>query len=56
MNTWIWAAGQILKWVGMLLWLVLMLRGVLPALLARNGEDKNLLALLTCSCGAIGLF
>ena len=47
---------QILKWVGMLLWLVLMLRGVLPALLARNGEDKNLLALLTCSCGAIGLF
>lgn len=47
---------QILKWVGMLLWLVLMLRGVLPSLLARNGEDKNLLALLTCSCGAIGLF
>ena len=47
---------QILKWVGMLLWLVLMLRGVLPALLARNGQDKNLLALLTCSCGAIGLF
>lgn len=47
---------QILKWVGMLLWLVLMLRGVLPALLARNGEDKNLLALLTCSCAAIGLF
>lgn len=47
---------QILKWVGMLLWLVLMLRGVLPALLERNGEDKNLLALLTCSCGAIGLF
>lgn len=47
---------QILQWVGMLLWLLLMLRGVLPALLARNGEDKNLLALLTCSCGAIGLF
>ena len=51
---------QILKWVGILLWLVLMLRGVLPALLARStqgkGEDKNLLALLTASVGAIGLF
>ncbi|MEN5178165.1 nitric-oxide reductase large subunit [Comamonas testosteroni] len=47
---------QILKWVGILLWLVLMLRGVLPALLAHNKEDKNLLALLTCSVGAIGLF
>ncbi|WP_326543932.1 nitric-oxide reductase large subunit [Pseudorhodoferax sp.] len=47
---------QILKWVGILLWLVLMLRGVLPALFARNGEDKNLLALLTASVGAIGLF
>ena len=47
---------QILKWVGILLWLVLMLRGVLPALLARNKKDKNLLALLTASVGAIGLF
>ncbi|MBU0916957.1 nitric-oxide reductase large subunit [Aquabacterium parvum] len=51
---------QILKWVGILLWLVLMLRGVLPALLKRStdgkGEDKNLLALLTASVGAIGLF
>ncbi|WP_028604121.1 nitric-oxide reductase large subunit [Ottowia thiooxydans] len=47
---------QILKWVGILLWLVLMLRGVLPALFARNKEDKNLLALLTASVGAIGLF
>ena len=47
---------QILKWVGILLWLVLMLRGVLPALFARKKEDKNLLALLTCSVGAIGLF
>ena len=47
---------QILKWVGILLWLVLMLRGVLPALLRKNGEDKNLLALLTASVGAIGLF
>ncbi len=47
---------QILKWVGILLWLVLMLRGVLPALFARDKEDKNLLALLTASVGAIGLF
>ena len=47
---------QILKWVGILLWLVLMLRGVLPALFARTKEDKNLLALLTASVGAIGLF
>ncbi|WP_038203848.1 nitric-oxide reductase large subunit [Xenophilus azovorans] len=51
---------QILKWVGILLWLVLMLRGVLPALFARSTsgkkEDKNLLALLTASVGAIGLF
>ena len=47
---------QILKWAGILLWLVLMLRAVLPALLRRNGEDKNLLALLTASVGAIGLF
>ncbi len=47
---------QILKWVGILLWLVLMLRGVLPALFNKNGEDKNLLALLTASVGAIGLF
>ena len=47
---------QILKWVGILLWLVLMLRGVLPALFKRDGTDKNLLALLTASVGAIGLF
>lgn len=47
---------QILKWVGILLWLVLMLRGVVPALLKRDGSDKNLLALLTASVGAIGLF
>ena len=47
---------QILKWVGILFWLVLMLRGVTPALLRKSGEDKNLLALLTASVGAIGLF
>ena len=47
---------QILKWAGILFWLVLMLRGVLPALFKKSGEDKNLLALLTASVGAIGLF
>ncbi len=46
---------QIGKYVGILLWLVLMLRGVVPALL-KPGGDKNLLALLTASVGAIGLF
>ena len=46
---------QIGKYVGILLWLVLMLRGVVPALLKKGG-DKNLLALLTASVGAIGLF
>ena len=47
---------QIGKYVGILLWLVLMLRGVMPALFKRDGTDKNLLALLTASVGAIGLF
>ncbi len=46
---------QIGKYVGILLWLVLMLRGVVPALLTK-GTDRNLLALLTASVGAIGLF
>lgn len=45
---------QILKFVGILLWLVLMLRGLSPAL---KGEgDKNLLALFTASVIAVGLF
>ena len=46
---------QIGKYVGILLWLVLMLRAIAPALV-RKGGDKNLLALLTASVGAIGLF
>ena len=46
---------QIGKFVGILLWLVLMLRGVVPAL-RQPGGDRNLLALLTASVGAIGLF
>lgn len=45
---------QIGKFIGILLWLVLMLRGVVPAL--RQPGDKNLLALLTASVVAIGLF
>lgn len=46
---------QIGKFVGIVLWLVLMLRGIVPAL-TKKGGDKNLLALLTASVGAIGLF
>lgn len=46
---------QIGKFVGVALWLVLMLRGMVPALRTPGG-DKNLLALLTASVVAIGLF
>lgn len=45
---------QIGKFTGIVLWLILMLRGVVPAL--RRKGDKNLLALLTASVVAIGLF
>jgi len=45
---------QIGKFTGIVLWLVLMLRGIVPAL--RQPGDKNLLALLTASVAAIGLF
>lgn len=45
---------QIGKFVGIVLWLVLMMRGILPAL--RQKGDRNLLALLTASVVAIGLF
>ncbi len=45
---------QIGKFLGIVFWLVLMLRGILPAF-ARPG-DKNLLALLSASVIAIGLF
>lgn len=46
---------QIGKFAGIAFWLVLMLRGIAPAL-KRPGGDKNLLALLTASVVAIGLF
>lgn len=45
---------QIGKFTGIVLWLVLMLRGIVPALYTPG--DKNLLALLTGSVAAIGLF
>lgn len=45
---------QIGKFIGIVLWLGLMLRGIVPAL--RRPGDKNLLALLTASVIAIGLF
>ena len=46
---------QIGKFTGICFWLALMLRGIVPAL-RQPGGDKNLLALLTASVGAIGLF
>ena len=46
---------QIGKFAGIAFWLVLMLRGIAPALKHPDG-DKNLLALLTSSVVAIGLF
>jgi len=45
---------QIGKFVGIAFWLVLMLRGMVPAL--RQPGDRNLLALLASSVVAIGLF
>ncbi|MDX1456683.1 MAG: cbb3-type cytochrome c oxidase subunit I, partial [Marinobacter sp.] len=45
---------QIGKFTGIAFWLVLMLRGIVPTL--RQPGDKNLLALLTASVVAIGLF
>jgi len=46
---------QIGKFAGVAFWLVLMARGIFPAL-RTPGSDKNLLALLTASVVAIGLF
>lgn len=47
-------AWQIGKFIGLVLWLVLMLRGMVPAL--RQPGEKHMLLLLTCSVIAIGLF
>lgn len=47
-------AWQIGKFIGIVLWLFLMMRGITSAL--RQPGDKNLLALLTASVVAIGLF
>ncbi|QDQ87108.1 nitric-oxide reductase large subunit [Alcaligenaceae bacterium SJ-26] len=46
---------QIGKFLGVVFWLVLMARGIAPAFKQKDG-DKNLLALLTASVVAIGLF
>jgi nitric oxide reductase subunit B len=48
-------AWQIALFVGLLLWLVLMIRALWPAL-QRQGESKQLVALLTVATGAIALF
>ncbi|XXQ68901.1 nitric-oxide reductase large subunit [Neisseriaceae bacterium B1] len=45
---------QILLYVGLLLWLFLMLRCVVSAF--RNGGDKNLLAIFVASIAGVGLF
>ena len=45
---------QIVKFLGLAFWLLLMLRGILPAF--KKEGDKNLLALLTGSIVAVGLF
>src|SRR5690625_1547135 len=45
---------QLVKFLGLVFWLLLMLRGMVPGL--RREGDKNLLALFTASTIAIGLF
>lgn len=45
---------QIIKWVGVLFWLVLMLRAIVPAL--KQPGDKNLLALFAASVICVGMF
>ncbi|MDR2012542.1 MAG: nitric-oxide reductase large subunit [Rhodanobacter sp.] len=47
---------QIALFVGIVLWLILMVRGVWNALFVAKGGDKHLLALLTASIAAVGLF
>lgn len=45
---------QLLKFVGILVWLVLMLRGLVPAI--KRQTDKNILVMFTASIVAVGLF
>lgn len=45
---------QLLKFVGILFWLFLMCRCMLPAI--KHAEDKNLLAIFSASILAVGLF
>ena len=45
---------QIIIFIGLLVWMVLMLRGMIPAI-KRKGSDYHLLILLALSSGAIGL-
>ena len=47
---------QIALFAGLLFWLVLMLRGMMPALRREKEGDRSLLLLLTVSTVAIGLF
>lgn len=47
---------QIGKFTGLVVWLILVLRALLPALKAGKTQDRNLLLLLTFSVTAIGLF
>src|SRR6185436_3492037 len=46
---------QIALYAGLVLWLVLMLRGILPAL-RRKDSERSLIGLLAASVVAIGLF
>jgi nitric oxide reductase subunit B len=48
-------AWQLALFVGLLLWLFLMVRALLPAL-RREGDQKQLVTLLTVATGAIALF
>src|SRR3546814_6169495 len=48
------SSDLIVLFIGILFWLLLMLRAMIPAM--RGGGDKNLIALLCLSVVAIGLF
>jgi nitric oxide reductase subunit B len=48
-------AWQIALYIGLILWLVLMVRGILPAL-RRKDSERSLIGLLAVSIVAIGLF